>query len=253
MSRAPFLLGLLIAAAPAAGWGPTGHRAVGLIAERQTPEAARQAAAALLAGSSFADAAVWADDIRSDPVWEHTGPWHYVNLSDRSTYETAPRNPGGDVLTAIERFSRILADRDASQQQRRDALRFLIHFVGDLHQPLHVGRAADRGGNSVEVSWFGERWNLHALWDAGLLDRLGPSGIELADHVESFPQDQIRAWRESQPIDWLRESYELRTSAYDTRGGSLGPEYLALHGATVKRRIAQAGVRLAALLERLLP
>lgn len=242
-----------VLAAPAAmAWGPTGHRAVGRIAERHlTPQAAR-AVADLLGPDTLAYAATWADEIRSEPDWAKAETWHWVTIADGTTYAASPKNPTGDVLEAIARFEAVLADRNAPKNDRAQALKWLTHLIGDLHQPLHVGQGDDRGGNEVVVLWFGEPTNLHSVWDEKLIASSQLSFSELAESVDHPTPEELRAWQAGSAVDWARESMELRGSCYALGDRRLSYRYVHDHWPTVERRIAQAGVRLAGMLNRLL-
>ncbi len=246
------LLLAVLMAMPLAAWGPRGHRAVGLIAEKHLSDGARREATELLGGESLAEASTWADDVRSEERWSHTGPWHYVNIPDGVPYEESRRNPKGDVVEAIRRYERVLADRSATRRERATALKFLVHFVADVHQPLHVGRAEDRGGNGIEVSWFGKPSNLHRVWDSGILAQIGLSSTRLAEALQRGMGREARGWKGDSLLDWVEESAEMRPRVYDVRGGKLGERYFERNRALVERRLAQAGVRLAALLDRVL-
>lgn len=244
---------LAVALAPGAGaWGPVGHRAVGRIAEHHlTPQAAR-AVADLLAPEQLAYVTTWADEIRPEPDWAKGDPWHWVTIPDGQTYESAQKNPGGDILEAIPRFEAVLADRKAPRIERVQALKWLSHLVGDLHQPLHVGRGDDHGGNDIVVLWFNEPTNLHAVWDGKIIDSNQLSFSELADLLDHPTPDQLREWQGGGPRDWARESQELRSACYELGDHKLSSRYIHDHWPTVRRRLLQAGVRLAGELNRLL-
>jgi hypothetical protein len=247
------LLLLLLLAAPAAlPWGPAGHHVVALIAEHHLPPETLDEIARLLEGQSMADASTWADDVRSLPNWSHTGPWHYVNIPDGETYRQSKKARGGDVLHAIERFRKNLARRRNSPVKRADALRFLIHFIADLHQPLHVGRAEDRGGNLIEVFWFGAPSNLHRVWDSGILGRRRRTDAEwVAELDRAGPEDAARRVA-SKPLDWARESQAFRADVYRIGDGRLGARYYDDNLPIVRERLLQAGLRLAAFLQQAL-
>jgi nuclease S1 len=239
-------------AVPAFAWGPTGHRAIGRIAERHlTPEAAR-AVAALLAPEQLAYVSTWADEIRSEPAWAKSEAWHYVTIPDGQTYDTAEKSPNGDVIEAIFRFEKVLADRGAPEPARVEALKWLAHLVGDVHQPLHVGRGDDRGGNDTVVLWFGEPTNLHSVWDAKLIESSQLSFTELVELVDHPTPAELHDWQASGPRDWARESQELRTSCYEIGDRRLSYRYVHDHWPQVQRRLLQAGVRLAGELNRIL-
>jgi S1/P1 Nuclease len=248
--RLLFVLLCLLPVSPVFAWGSTGHRVVGLIAERHLSPQAKAAVADLLAGETLARVGFWADEIKSDPAWEKASPWHYVNIADAAAYETAPKSSKGDVIEAIVRFEAVLRDRGASRLSRAEALKFLVHFVGDVHQPFHVGRAEDRGGNEILVTWHDEVSNLHAVWDSDLIESTGLSYTELADFIDRATPDEVRALQASDVFEWARESQALRPTVYAIGDGRLGYTYSYRVMPIVERRLREAGVRLAGLLNR---
>jgi hypothetical protein len=243
---------VVLVAESAAAWGPTGHRTVGRIAEHHlTPQAAREVAA-LLAPEQLTYVTTWADEIRSEPEWAKADPWHWVTIPDGKEYQSTQKNPGGDVLEAIGRFEKTLAEGTAPRQERAQALKWLSHLVADLHQPMHVGRGDDRGGNDTVVLWFGEPSNLHAVWDSKLIDASALSFSELVDLVDHPSPDRVRELQASGPADWARESIDLRSGCYEIGDRRLSYRYVHAHWPTVERRLLEAGVRLAGELNRLL-
>ena len=251
--RAAVAVLLALACAPkASAWGPTGHRAVGRVAERHLSPAAARAVKDLLAPEQLAYVTTWSDEIRSEPEWSKADPWHYTTVPDGQTIDTATRNPAGNVLEAIARFEKVLADGTAPRVERVQALKWLAHLIGDLHQPMHVGRGDDRGGNETVVLWFGEPSNLHSVWDGKLVENSELSFTELAELVDHATPDEVRLWQATRPADWARESLELRGAVYAIGDRRLSWRYVHDHWPVVQRRILQAGVRLAATLERLL-
>lgn len=240
---------LPMCSASAFAWGPIGHRAVGQIAEERLSAKARQAVRDLLGDESLAEASLWADEIRSQPQWQVSLPWHYVNIPDGVTYDRTRRGREGDVIEALERFVAVLRYNRSSREDKVAALKFIAHFVGDIHQPLHVGRASDRGGNEVRVSWFGEPSNLHRVWDSEVISRLRLSPWSLVGTLASRAPGQVEAWRKDRPLTWADESMALRPLVYDMPGTGLGRAYLRRAGPVVEQRLLQAGVRLAALLD----
>lgn len=175
-----------------------------------------------------------------------------MTIEDDQTYEGAPRNPAGDVIQAIGRYTAVLEDETSSAEDKANAVRFLTHFVGDIHQPLHVGRGADRGGNGVSLRWFGRESNLHRVWDSEMIDQHQLSYSELADFLDRLSYRQVRDWQRSEPLDWAMESFSARPDVYDLpENHELGYDYLERHRRLVQLRLRQAGVRLAALFERI--
>jgi hypothetical protein len=249
----------LLGPVAAAAWGPTGHRIVGLIAESRLCPETRRYLEPLLDGATLANAGVWADVIRSDPAWAHTKPWHYINVGDIESIATASREHSPNVLSAMADAERQLANRKLPREARAQALRFFIHLLADVHQPLHVGRAEDRGGNDIEVMIFGRtRRTLHALWDAEFL--LDWDALELPDNaaaIGALAVNQAAAWLGREPSEWAEESRAYRPIVYALPAAGpdglirLDDRYLVTVRGIVHLRLAQAGVRLAERLNRL--
>jgi len=253
MRTPAFRLALAVAAAAASvAWSPTGHRAVGRIAEHHLTESAARAITAMLAPEQLAYVTTWADEIRSEPDWAKAESWHWVTVPDGQTYESAAKNPSGDILESIARFEGVLSRRGAPQAERVQALKWLSHLVGDLHQPLHVGRGDDHGGNDVMVLWFGEPTNLHSVWDDKLIDSSHLSFSELSDMLDRTTPEQLRDWQRGGPRDWAEESKRLRDQCYELGDRKLGFRYIHDQWPAVERRLLQAGIRLAGELNRLL-
>jgi hypothetical protein len=242
----------------ASAWGPTGHRIVGLIAESRLCPATRQYLEPLLDGATLANAGVWADVIRSDPAWSYTKPWHFINVGDAEPLAAVSRAQPSNVLTATAEAEHRFADTGLSREARAQALRFFIHFVSDIHQPLHVGRAEDHGGNDIEVLAFGRiRRSLHALWDGEFL--LDWDALDLPDNaavIGSLAVTQAAAWRGREPIEWAEESRAYRSLVYGLPAAGpdgllhLSDRYLVMAREVVHLRLAQAGIRLAERLNR---
>ncbi len=254
---------LLIAAALSSvsvhAFGPAGHRVAGYLAEQHLCAETRIALQPLLAGMPLAEAGLWPDWIRQLPEWEHTKPWHFLNVSDRGSIARAARQSPDNVLAALERFEQELADTSLGNRRRGQALRFVVHFVVDLHQPLHVGRASDRGGNLIPVVLAGRTTNLHAVWDG---EQLPPTGSRNArERAQRLPDPataDLRRWLRASPADWARESQALRSQVYDYPAPAVGvpvalpTAYLEQASAIVEQRLLQAGRRLAGRLNALL-
>lgn len=251
---------------PVFAWGKTGHRVVAAIADRELSGLARAKIEQILEpGESLDEAANWPDEMRAAPgeFWQKTAtPWHYVTLNG-TVYDHAP--PEGDALEALGRFSRILQDPSASREQKKTALRFVIHLVGDLHQPLHVGKLNDRGGNEVKVTFFGKPTNLHSVWDSLLVDDEQLSFSELAAKLERhISNEDVVKWWDANPRDWISESAKIRDTLYPTasdlpRSSGNAPEaaavpdlsygYVFRFTPVMQQRLSQGGIRLAAYLD----
>ena len=238
---------LALLAAAAHAWGTQGHQVVALLAEQQLTPKAKEQVLKLLAlepGATLASISTWADKHRN----RTTGPWHYVNLPRGDcTYGALRDCPDGNcVVEAINRQLAVLAS-DAPDEKRLTALKYVVHFVADVHQPLHAGYADDRGGNTYQVQAFGRGTNLHALWDTGLIQNLGLSSEGLAAtlaavKVGDVNLDMARAAEESCKIVGEAGFYPAR---------KLGADYVSRYTPVMERRLATAGARLAGLMNRI--
>ena len=242
----------LVVGAPASGWGPNPHRVAAQIAVNHLSPATVVAVRALLGNETLPMVSTWADTVRKTPRYRHTAPWHYVNIPDGETYLTAKKNPDGDIIVALRRCEQILRDTKASRKEKAEALKFYVHFVADLHQPMHVGRASDRGGNGVRVYWFRKSFvtNLHSVWDERLFEAEKLSYTEFTDFIDRATPRQIRKWNRSGYLDWAAESMALRGGCYEfDPKRPLGYSYVDRHLPTVKLRLLEAGIRLAGKLD----
>ena len=232
-------------------WGKTGHRATGEIAENYLNKKAKKAMDKILNGQGLAFVANYADDIKSDPDFRKYGPWHYVNLApDEEKYNEETANPKGDLYQAILKCKEVLKDENASKEDKQFYLKMLVHFVGDLHQPFHVGRGADKGGNDIQVRWYNEGSNIHRVWDSQMIDSYQMSYTELAENSRTLSRAQIEAIEKGEVIDWVYESREMADELYDSVevGEKLGYEYMYEHLPTVLKQLQKGGIRLAKIL-----
>ena len=269
--RAFGLLALLAAASPAFAWSALGHRLVGDLAARQLQPSAQAEVARLLAGESdptLAGVAVWADDLRaSSPAdYQRTSRWHYINTPEGTCAADMARDcPDGEcVVGAIEAQQRLLADPAQPPATRRDALKFLVHFVGDVHQPMHANHRPDQGGNRFDVqlrtplqpeAYARSRYvdgvmatNLHSIWDYYVL---AGAGLDLPAYAQRL---DLGAWPSTRalasgPLAWAGESCRL----IDARGlypadPAMDHAYLDAMRPLAEQRVRQAAWRLAALL-----
>jgi hypothetical protein len=180
--RGALLSLLLVALLPSHGfgWGSTGHQVVADIASHYLDPKARIAVQDLLGGESMASVSTWMDQIRSQSKYRYTNTWHWVTIPDGMHYDDIEKKPEGDVIEATERMVTILRSDTASRDDKEFALRLLIHLVGDLHQPLHVGNGVDKGGTDMQLRWMKRGSNLHQVWDSGIIEAMGQSREELS-------------------------------------------------------------------------
>ena len=279
-----------VSAAPnaALAWGDDGHRIVGLIAEHYLDPAVRTQIDAMLAGDTTAltpstaipDEATWADKFRDSDRnstkvhYNQTEHWHFVDLElsapnldtacnhhpvvPTGTFASAA-NPIDCVVDKIDQFAAELANPRIAADERRKALQFILHFVGDLHQPLHASDDKDSGGNSKKTHGSGTSANLHSSWDTPFVTALGSDDNAIATAlVAAITPAQVAQWSQGTPSDWAMEGFELaKTEAYGklpapNADGSytLDPAYVSNAHGVVSQQLSKAGVRLAWVLNR---
>ena len=197
-------------------WWEKEHQVVAIVAENNLSEAARQQVNLLLDGKSLASISSWADSIKSDPKWSHSKRWHYINFKPNQNIDKHRSVPAGDILWALDYFYQELQKPSNSKQVRREALMFFVHFVGDIHQPLHVGKYDDAGGNRVAVNWYNSprKHNLHRVWD-GLLTHSKLSAKEYAKTLDKLSLKKQSEWQDSTFAEWANESLVLNEQIYD--------------------------------------
>jgi hypothetical protein len=253
----PKLLSLLVLLTPshALAWGAQGHEIAAAIALRELTPATRKEVGRLLRGPvMMVHEASWADEIRD--ARPETAPWHYVDIPLwAGSYSAARDCAGGDCVVAeIEQDLRILSNHRLPDGVRAEALRFLIHFVADVHQPLHAEDNDDRGGNQVHVRIGRERANLHKVWDVDVLEPLGPDPVATAGDIErSITAAQRRDWQSGSPVRWANEAHAIaREHIYPPLQGArdvrLPRDYAVREAPLARILLAKAGVRLAWLL-----
>lgn len=251
-----FVKTLLVAAIFASGvshkahaWGQTGHRVTGSIAEIYLTDQARAQLALILDNETLAEVSTYADEMKSNPdhFWQKVaGPFHYVTVPVGKTYSEVGAPEKGDSVTAINTYTKVLKDKNASKAEKQLAIKMLVHIIGDLHQPMHAGNGTDRGGNDHKLEFFWESSNLHRVWDSGLIDRRQLSFTEWAAFLApKISEQQASDWMTNDPLVYIQESTQIRDTVYP-ENDKLSWQYLYDHTPTMKLRLQQAGVRIAA-------
>lgn len=254
------LLVSLVVVLPAQAWGPLGHSVVAELAQRHLSPAAEAEVERLLAPEhtqSLADIANWADKIQDDAamtaLWKQTRGQHYVNFSGDCGY-VPPRDcrAGNCVVAAIQHYVQVLADRSQPDAARLEALKFVVHFVGDVHQPLHAGARDDKGGNTFQVQFDGKGSNLHKVWDSGMLYSRGldwKAYAQLLDAETPVNLPQPIAPLDNPYAQWAEESCRISEEpGFYPSTHVLGPDYTQAHLPTAELRLREAGRRLAEVL-----
>ncbi|WP_427982591.1 S1/P1 nuclease [Agarivorans sp.] len=249
--RSALLFYLCFFSLPSMAFGVLGHQLVAYIAEQQLSASTKQQINTLLGQQSLVDIATWADQVRKDPAWQYTAPWHYINLAKGQNLSFAKRNPKGDVLSQLYYFEGQLANHSLSHKVRSQALKFYVHLLADLHQPLHVAYAEDRGGNQHEVTWYGKPSNLHRVWDSQLLDTAAkPLPSYALQLMRDYPLNQQQLGHDYH--QWFLQTRQLVPMAYHYSSKQLGDVYLQDKRPLIEQQLALAAYRLASKLNQLL-
>lgn len=235
------------------GWGALGHRIVGLIAERHLSNKARKNIEQVLGTETLAEVSNYMDFIKSDGTYRHMSPWHYATIPDGKTYEQAGTPEEGDVIVTIERLIKELESKTFTDEDEAFALKCLVHLIGDIHQPLHVGNGEDKGGNDVKLEYFWQNSNLHRVWDSEMIDGQQYSYTEYVEWIDHPTDEQMALWSSVNVLDWAYESMEYRNQCYETmpKDKKLSYRYTYDNIELLNQRLLQAGIRLANVLNKI--
>ena len=231
-------------------WSKTGHRVIGEIAQEELSGKAKRAIDKLLDGKSLASISNFADEIKADSRYREFSAWHYVNIAPGNDYSADEASKYGDLVVGIDKCIAMVADEGNTTVDRVFYLKMLVHLIGDLHQPMHVGRAEDKGGNDIQVQWFGRGSNLHKVWDSNMIDDYGLSYSELANTLPKLDKGATKRLQEGTVLDWVKESQEIADTLYDSVkvGEKLAYGYSYTWWGTVEAQLHKGGLRLAKVL-----
>jgi hypothetical protein len=237
----------------ALSWGNTGHRAVAEIANQHISKSTKKKIEALLGDSYLPLYGTYADDVRSERDNPLSRVPHYVNMPFEETYSSAEKNENGDLVTVMNDMIRTLKDQNSSKEEKAVALKFIIHFVADAHQPMHVGLAEDLGGNRVDVKWFNKSTNLHRVWDSDIINSINLSYTELARFADSPKPENLEELQNISVVDWIDETHQYTKLIYDNLGDrEYSYDYFHKFSPLVMQQIQKAGYRLAYMLNDLM-
>lgn len=239
---------MMLCGANAFAWGKEGHQVVASLAATQLSVKARAEVDRLLAlepGETLQSISTWPDEHRN----QGTGPWHYVNFPRNTCgYDAARDCPEGKCVVGVIEKQLAILGSSAADEARLKALKYVVHFVADVHQPLHAGYADDRGGNTYQIQAFGKGSNLHAFWDSGLIGNLNQDTQTLTKRLLANPSvpnaadlNVVHAAEESCRIVGIAGFYPPR---------KVGQDYVESYTQVIEQRLTVAGSRLAGLLNR---
>ncbi|WP_421942176.1 S1/P1 nuclease [Pedobacter sp.] len=235
-------------------WGMLGHRIVGEVADSYLKAKTRKAITGILGSESLAMSANWGDFIKSDTAYNYLYNWHFVNLQAGLTKEGVfnflENDKGPNVYSKIPDLIAILKNKASTLDQKKLAIRMLVHLVGDLHQPMHTARKEDLGGNRISVLWFNEKSNLHRVWDEQLIDYQQLSYTEYTKAINHPSAVQLYNWQNASLKDCVFESYQVCNKIYDNikPEAKLSYRYNFEWIDILNEQLVKGGVRLAKIL-----
>lgn len=236
-------------------WGTNGHRIVAEIAERHLTNKAKKNIKKIYGNQKLAYWANWPDFIKSNPEFDYSGSWHYVNIPgdlEHATFLETMELTSEDNMykRGLILIDELKNNKNLTEIEKQQKLSFLIHILGDSHQPMHVGRAEDLGGNKITVEWFGSRANIHSVWDSKLVDFEKYSYTEYCDVLDIRSKKENNKLVEKEYIDWIFETYQLSNNIYSEVkiNDNLGYKYHYLNKENVENQLLKGGLRLAKVL-----
>jgi hypothetical protein len=235
-------------------WGVLGHRIVGEIADSYLSADARKAIKDLLGTESIAIASNWMDFIKSDPNYNYLSNWHYINIKgavpQNEFYDFLDRDTAINIYTRINFAAKELRNKVLAHDTRAMYLRILIHLVGDAHQPMHIGRPEDLGGNKIKLMWFNDNVNLHQVWDERMVNFQQLSYTEYANMLNHTTKAQRKTWQNEPVKQWMWDAYQLAEKIYSDikPDDKLSYNYNFKYISTMNGQLLKGGVHLAGLL-----
>ena len=242
---------LLMCSTNAYSWGQKGHDVTCAIAENHLSRRASKEISRILEGKSMVYWANWMDNASNTDEYRYTKTWHYKNIDADETWETAELNEKGDVVRAINESIAALKGGKLSKEEEALTLKFLIHLVGDLHCPMHMGHKSDRGGNAWQIQFFGRGTNLHSIYDSGIVESTHKwTYTEWAKEVDTVNKKEAAAISAGNPEIWGKETYLITSKIYESTpvGSKLSYDYQSKWTPVIEIQLLRGGLRLAAIL-----
>ena len=248
-----FLLGAIsmCTALSAMAWGQKGHDVTAYIAENHFTPATAAAVADLLDGMSPVYWANWLDNASHTPEYAYSKTWHYKNVDADKTYWTQPELESGDIVKALRMNIATLANPDKSREDKQLAMKMVVHLMGDLHQPMHMGHSTDRGGNNVKVKYFGRDANLHGIWDTNLVESAHKWGYtEWQQQIDRVPEEEEVVIIGGNIDDWGQQTVAQCRKIYNTMPANASFSYdeVAEAAPVIEAQLLLGGLRLAHVL-----
>lgn len=234
------------------GWGQKGHDTTAFIAENHLTPLTKATVESLLDGKSIVYYSNWLDNASHTPEYAYSKTWHYKNIDDGLTYDGAPLEEKGDVVRAIYDQVEILQNPEASREEKQLALKIVVHLLGDIHQPMHMGHKSDLGGNRWMIKYFGKDNNLHSIWDSSLPESAHKwSYTEWQQQIDRATESQEEEiLKDGDPSKWGEETYNICKQVYTLtpEGTKISYDYVADWTPVIEQQFLKGGLRLADLL-----
>jgi S1/P1 Nuclease len=240
-----FLFTLIIPTTKTFAWGSKGHALVAEVAFNYMDENTKKEVLKYLNGMSIEDAANWMDEVKSDHSYDYMRAYHYVNFEKG---ETVVETNGDNIIFQLNTTITELQNKEKlSKEEINLKIKILFHLIGDLHQPLHVGYGADKGGNTMQINYNFRGTNLHSLWDSGIIEY---KKITLQDCLKArtYSQNEIRAIQDIDVVYWATGSRDYLPHIYKTGGNKINDDYVDACAPIIENQILKAGIRLAGVL-----
>ena len=238
-------------------WGMLGHRVVAQIAETNLNPKTKLALKGIMGNESLAMSSNWADFVKSDKSYDYLYNWHFVNfaagLSSADIKGMLKADTTVNAYTKMNFLIRELKKKDRPKAQKIIYIRLLVHIVGDVHQPMHTGRAEDKGGNDIKLTWFGKSSNLHSVWDTELVESQQLSYTEYTQAINFCSAKQKAEWQHAPINAWITETYGMAQNIYGgvALGDKLSYRYIYDNLETVNTQLLKGGIRLGGLLNQI--
>jgi len=242
---------ILLSTVDAFAWGQKGHDVTCGVAEKHLTKKARKQIDKIFDGQSIVYWANWMDNASNQDEYRYTKTWHYKNIDPDETYETAMENPTGDVQKAIEAQIAALKSGTLNKEAQAIALRMLVHLVGDIHCPMHMGRRSDSGGNRHQVQFFNEGTNLHSVWDSKMIESAHKwTYTEWVNQIDRADKKTVKELQQGSISDWGKQTYEVAKTVYDNTpiGSKMSYNEVAYWTPVIERQLFLGGIRLASIL-----
>ena len=228
-------------------WGRTGHSIVAQIAFKYLDEETKKNVMSFLDTLSIEEAASWMDNLRSDKSYDYLKPYHYINIEKGQDYHTVSED---NIVNALEKAIEDLRSCNKfTREEKRLKLLIIFHLVGDLHQPLHCGYGVDKGGNTIQVSFFGKGSNLHRLWDSDMIEYKKLKMLECIEN-SNYTKSELRKLKRINVVKWMNESRANLNQVYTFSNNKIEVEYINSNISTVQKQLFLAGIRLAEVLKK---